>query len=292
MTIDTLAGILVSAVVLGSLYALMASGLSLVWGSLRMYNFSYGTLIMAGAYVAWAVSNHNALNAGLVPGIVVSLIAVAGLGLLEYLVLVRPFVGRRNADLTVIITTIAAATIIQNLAVVIWGPRFKQLDPLAEGSITFLGTGIAYHQALIVLIGPSLLLAFAFFLKRSRLGRAVRAVEQNLDSARLLGINPDRIYALVFALSSAWAALAGILLAGTAYMTPDFGNSPLLTAFIVVIIGGLGSLHGTVVAAYLVGALTALLTFFVGLYWTPVVLFAVIIAFMVVRPTGLFGARS
>jgi branched-chain amino acid transport system permease protein len=292
MTIDTLAGITISAVVLGSLYALMASGLSLVWGSLRMFNFSYGTLIMIGAYIAWAVSNHNALGLGLPAGIVVSLLAVAGIGLIEYWILVRPFVGRRNADLTVIIATIAAATIIQNGAVVIWGPRFKQVDPFVEGSFTLLGTGLSYHQALEVLIGPTLLLAFAIFLKRSRVGKAVRSVEQNLDSARLLGVDPNRIYAFVFALSAAWAALAGIMLGATAYMTPDFGSDPLLKAFMVVILGGLGSLPGTVMAAYLIGALEAVLVYFVGLYWTPVVLFGVIIGFMVVRPTGLYGART
>jgi branched-chain amino acid transport system permease protein len=292
MTIETLTGIVVSAVVLGSVYALMASGLSLVWGALRMFNFSYGTLIMLGAYVAWAVSNHNALGLGLPAGIVVAIIVVAGVGLIEYWLLVRPFIGLRNADLTVIIATIAAATIIQNGAVVIWGPRFKQVDPLVEGSVRFLGTGLSYHQALEVLIGPTLLLAFAIFLKRSRLGMAIRSVEQNLDSSRLLGVNPNRIYAFVFSLSAAWAALAGIMLGATAYMTPDFGSDPLLRAFMVVILGGLGSLNGTVVAAYMLGALEAILVYFLGLYWTPVVLFAAIIAFMVVRPTGLYGARA
>jgi branched-chain amino acid transport system permease protein len=292
MSVEALAGVLVSGIVLGSLYALMASGLSVVWGTLRMFNFAHGTLIMAGAYIAWAVGNERAMGMGLVPGAIASIVGVAILGLLEYFILVRPFVGKRNADLNVIITTLAASLLLQNLALIIWGPRFKQVDPIAVGTLNIMGTGLDYHQALEVLIAPALLLAFAVFLRRSKLGMAIRAVDQNLDSARLIGVNPNRIYALVFGLSAAWAAVAGFLLAATTYLTPDFGSDPLLKAFMVVILGGLGSLPGTVIASYLVGILQAMFIFFVGLYWTPVLLFVIIIGVMVVRPTGLLGARS
>jgi branched-chain amino acid transport system permease protein len=292
MTLEALAGILVSGIVLGSLYALMASGLSVVWGTLRMFNFSQGTLIMAGAYIAWGVGNERALGFGWLAGFVAAVIGVGVIGLIEYRVLVRPFVGKRNADLTVIITTLAAAVFIQNVALLVWGPRFKQVDPILDGSFQILGTGLDFHQALEVIIAPTLLLAFALFLRRAKVGLAIRAVDQNLDSSRLIGINPDRIYALVFSLSAAWAAVAGVLLAATTYLTPDFGSPLLLKAFMVVILGGLGSLPGTVIAAYVLGILEALLIFFVGLYWTPVLLFMVIIGMMVVRPTGLLGGRT
>jgi branched-chain amino acid transport system permease protein len=292
MTPEALAGILVSGIVLGSLYALMASGLSVVWGTLRMFNFSQGTLIMAGAYIAWGVGNERALGFGWLAGFVAAVVGVGIIGLIEYRVLVRPFVGKRNADLTVIITTLAAAVFIQNVALLVWGPRFKQVDPILDGSFQILGTGLDFHQALEVIIAPTLLLVFALFLRRAKVGLAIRAVDQNLDSSRLIGINPDRIYALVFSLSAAWAAVAGVLLAATTYLTPDFGSPLLLKAFMVVILGGLGSLPGTVIAAYVLGILEALLIFFVGLYWTPVLLFMVIIGMMVVRPTGLLGGKT
>lgn len=292
MSFETLVAILVSGAVAGSLYALMASGLSLVWGTLRMFNFAHGTLLMLGAYTAWYLSNGRALDLGLGVGIPGALIVIALAGVILYVLLVRPFIARPGADLVVIITTLAGASFLQNGAQVVFGPRYKQLDRVVKGQIEIFNTAIGLQETLIIIITPVILLLLALFLKRTKLGLAVRAVEQNRDSALLAGVNVGSIYPLVFAVSAALAALAGVLLAGLFFITPVMGSDPLLRAFIVVVFGGLGSLPGTVVGAYVIGIIEAIAVFFVGLYWAPVVLFIVLILVMIVRPTGLMGGQE
>jgi branched-chain amino acid transport system permease protein len=292
MSLETLAAVLISGVIIGSLYALMASGLSLVWGTLRVFNFAHGTLIMLAAYVAWIVAQPSVLNAGAVVGIAAAAVVMAVAGVVLYLLTVRPFLSRPDAELVVIITTLSAATFLQNGALVIFGSRFKQVPSVAGGTVNVLGTNVTWHQVVIVILAPILLLGLAILLKRSKIGLAIRAVEQNHESALLAGVSPGFIYPLVFAASAALAAVAGVLLGAIQYITSDFGSDPLLKAFIVVIFGGLGSLTGTVVGAYAIGILEAVSIFVVGLYWTPVVLFVAIIAVMLVRPNGLLGRAA
>jgi branched-chain amino acid transport system permease protein len=292
MTAETLAAILVSGMVSGSLYALMASGLSLVWGTLRMFNFAHGTLVMLGAYAAWYVSDSRGLDLGLIVGIPAALVLLALLGVVLYWILVRPFITRPGADLVVIITTLAGATFLQNGAQEIFGPRYKQLDRVLKGQVELINTAVGLQELLIIVATPTVLLALAYFLRRTKLGLAVRAVEQNHDSALLVGVNVGRVYPLVFAVSAALAALAGIMLGGLFFITPVMGSDPLLRAFIVVVFGGLGSLPGTVVGAYVIGLIEAIAVFFVGLYWAPVVLFIVLILVMILRPTGLMGGQE
>src|SRR5688572_950225 len=158
MTGETLAAILVSGLVAGSLYALMASGLSLVWGTLRMFNFAHGTLLMLGAYAAWYVSDPRGLDLGLHLGIPAALVLLGLLGIVLYVILVRPFITRPGADLVVIITTLAGATFLQNGAQEVFGPRYKQLDRVLEGQIQFLNTAVGLQETLIIIATPAVLL--------------------------------------------------------------------------------------------------------------------------------------
>jgi len=292
MSVDTLVAILVSGFVAGSLYALMASGLSLVWGTLRMFNFAHGTLLMLGAYAAWYFSDSKGLGLGLSVGIPAALVLLALGGIVLYALLVRPFIARPGADLVVIITTLAGASFLQNSAQEVFGPRYKQLDRVVKGQVEILNTAIGLQELLIIILTPIVLLLLALFLKRTKLGLAIRAVEQNHDSALLAGVNVGRIYPLIFAVSAVLAALAGIMLGGLFFITPVMGSDPLLRAFIVVVFGGLGSLPGTVVGAYAIGIIEAIAVFVVGLYWAPVVLFMVLILVMILRPTGLMGGKE
>jgi branched-chain amino acid transport system permease protein len=150
---------------------------------------------------------------------------------------------------------------------------------------------VSVHDLVIIATAPTLLLLLAWFLKRAKLGMAIRAVEQNRGLALLVGVRVRTVYTLTFALAAALAAVAGVLLAGVFFMTPTMGDDVLLKAFIVVVLGGLGSLSGTVIAAYFIGLLESFCNYYVGLYWTPVVLFGAMIAVMMVRPTGLLGER-
>ncbi len=292
MTFDSLVAIVVSGVVSGSLYALMASGLSLVWGTLRMFNFAHGALLMLAAYAAWYFADTAGLGGGLPVGIPVAIVLLAAGGLVLYWLLIRPYVGRPGADLVVIITTLAGATFLQNAAQLVFGPRYKQLGRVVEGRIQLSNTAVGLQEIVIILLTPAMLLALAVLLKRSKLGLAIRAVEQNHDSALLVGINVGWVYPLTFAVSAALAAVAGVLLGGLFFITPTMGSDPLLRAFIVVVFGGLGNLTGTIIGAYVIGLIEAIAVFFVGLYWAPVVLFVVLIAVLILRPSGLMGSDT
>jgi branched-chain amino acid transport system permease protein len=288
-SLDNIVAILISGLISGSLYALMASGLSLVWGSLRMFNFAHGTLVMVGAYSAWYFSNPMGLGGGLLLGIPAAIVVTALMGFLIYLLLVKSYIGRPGADLIVIITTIAGATFLQNGSQLVFGPRYKQLDRVWRGNIEIMNTAIGLQEVLIIVITPIALILLALFLRHAKMGLAIRAVEQNYDSALLVGINAKQVYPLTFAVSAVLAGLAGIMLGGLFFIEPTMGNEPLLRAFIVVVFGGLGSLPGTIIGAYIIGLIEAISTFTLSLYWAPVVLFSVLILVMVIKPTGLMG---
>lgn len=284
---DMLIATLVSGLLLGSLYALMASGLSLVWTTLGVFNFAHGALMTLGAYVAWTVSEAVGLGlaAGLVAGIGVSVIA----GVLIELLLVRPFYGSRNMMLITVMTTLSAMIIIEKGAQIIWGARLKQLPRIIDGEVSIAGAVVSSHEALIIVLAPAVLLALWWFATRTRVGRSLRAVGQNQDSAALIGINVPRAYAIAFGLSAGLAGLSGVLLGSIRFITPSLGADPLVKAMIVVIFGGLGSLGATAGAAYVIGFLEAFLILWLGLYWTPSVIFLVMILVLIFRPNGLFG---
>lgn len=287
MSPDVLISALVSGLVLGSLYALMASGLSLVWTTLGVFNFAHGALMTIGALVAWSVAVQAEM--GLLAGLLAGVVAAAALGAVIERLLVRPFYGHRNMLLITVMTTLAAMIILEKGAQLIWGARLKQLPRLVSGEVSLGGAVISAHEAAIVVIAPLTLLALWAYAQRTASGRSLRAAGQNRDAAALIGIDVPRAFLIAFALSAALAGLTGGLLGAIRFITPTMGAEPLLMAMIVVIFGGLGSLGATVGAAYVIGFLEAILVLTVGLYWTPSVLFLIIIAVLVLRPQGLFG---
>lgn len=281
---------LISGLVLGSLYALMASGLSVIWTTLGVFNFSHGALMMFGAYVAWTVS--EALGYGLLPGMMAGILATALVGVVIERFLVRPFYGNSNMLLITVMTTLAAMIILEKGSQMIWGPRLKQLPRLLDGDLAIFGAVVSNHEALIVILSPTILLVLWAFLSRAPAGRALRAVGQNQNSAALIGIDVPRTFLIAFAISAALAGLTGALLGSIRFITPGMGAEPLVKAMIVVIFGGLGSLGATIGAAFVIGFLEAFLVLGVGLYWTPACLFLIMIIVLVIRPSGLFGGAK
>lgn len=286
---DTFSAILISGIVLGSGYALMASGLSLVWSTLGIFNFAHGVLMTLGAYLAWTVSDAAGLDFGLAAGIATSTAAMVGAGILIERVVVRPFYGQRDILLITVMTTLAAMIFLQKGIQLVWGARLKQLAPILPGKVRLFQTTISAQETLLIIAAPLLLGALWLFLSRSRIGRGIRAVGQNPDGARLIGIDVSRLFIVTFALSAVLAGFTGVLLGSVRLLTPEFGSEPLVKALIVVIFGGLGSLGGTVLAAYLMGLLEAALVFVFGIYWAPSMIFILLIAVLLVRPQGLLG---
>lgn len=289
MTADTLSAVFVSGIVLASVYALMASGLSLVWTTLGIFNFAHGALMTLGAYVAWTVSDAAGLGLWLGAGIAVGVAAAVGAGILMERTVIRPFYDHRDILLITVMTTLAGMIIIEKGSLMLWGARLKQLQPIVPGQVNFLGTVISAQEMLIIVVAPVLLGILWFFLSRSRIGRGIRAVGQNPQAAKLIGIDVARLFIVTFALSAALAGLTGVLLGSVRLMTPAFGAEPLVKALIIVIFGGLGSLGGTILAAYLIGLLEAALIFFIGIYWAPSMIFVLLIVILLIRPQGLLG---
>jgi branched-chain amino acid transport system permease protein len=286
---EQIQAILLTAIILGSLYAMISIGLSMIWGTLRIFNFAHGSMMTLGAYLSWTLVNWTSQFIQIGPAIIITLVFMVLFGMLFERILIAPFMSRPGSALVVIITTLAGSIFLENLAQIIWTPRMKQLPVLIEGSVKFLGTSITTQELAVLIAAPVILLALMFFLKYTRLGLAIRSVEQNRDSALLAGVNVTWIYRITFGLSAGLAALAGIMWGTTRFITPTMGSSPLLKAFIVVILGGLGSLGGTMLSAYIISLAESISMFFVGLYWTPAVLFAIMILVMIFKPSGLFG---
>ncbi|TWG95958.1 branched-chain amino acid transport system permease protein [Mesorhizobium sp. J18] len=289
MTADTISAIIVSGVVLGSLYALMASGLSLVWTTLGIFNFAHGALMTLGAYLAWTMSDAAGLGLGLAAGIAVAVAVLIGVGIVMERSVVRPFYDHRDILLITVMTTLATMTLIEKGIQLVWGARLKQLAPIAPGKVEIFRTTISAQELLIVIVAPLLLGALWLFLRNTRIGRGIRAVGQNSAAARLIGIDVSRLFIVTFALSAVLAGLTGILLGSVRLLTPSFGTDPLVKALIIVIFGGLGSLSGTILAAYVMGIVEAALTYFVGIYWTPSIIFVLLIVVLLLRPQGLLG---
>jgi branched-chain amino acid transport system permease protein len=284
--------VIVAGLVSGSIYALIASGLSLVWGALGVFNFAHGALLMVGAFAAWWISDPAGLGLGLFAGIAGSMIFMIAAGAVLYLLLVRPWIGTPAVELTVIMTTVAGAMFLENIALYTFGARLKALDQVVTGTVQMFGTAMQAQNLLVIILAPVLLGALALFLKFSKHGLAIRAIAQNGEAARLLGVRVELTYLVTFAVSALLAGIAGVMIGGLFNITPSMGNEPLLRAFLVVVLGGLGSLPGTIIAAYLIGLIEAASSYYIGIYWTPVALFTVLIVILLVRPNGLLGRSA
>ena len=188
-----------------------------------------------------------------------------------------------------IITTIGTAYLLQNGVLFVIGARYKNLPPIVKGNIIIAGAPLTLHDLTIAIIAPVTLIALALFLKYSRTGFSIRAVEQNRDAALLVGVDVSRVYLLTFIVGSALAAVAGAFIGGRSFITPEMGGDPLIRAFTVVMLGGVGSLTGTVLGAYFVGMLEAFSVFILGVYWAPTILYVVLIFMLLFRPQGLLG---
>ena len=279
--------ILFSGIILGSIYALMSMGLSLIWGGLRVLNLTQGALFMLGAYTAFVAGR----TLGLPPavGLVAAFVLMGVAGVLIYACLVRPLLPRADRENATLLVTVGFAVILENLALFTFGPRSQAVPELIRGTFRIAGVPVTWNSLVMTAAAVGAMAALGAMLKWTRLGLSIRALAQNREGAQLAGISMDRTYALVMFLSSGLAGVGGVLLSSYYFVSPYVGQAYLLTALIVTILGGLGSLTGTLAAAYLVGILQSSVSFLLGVRWSLPVFFALIIVTLVLRPGGLGG---
>ena len=286
--------ILVDGLVLGSIYGLVAIGMTLIYGTLRILDMSQGSMVMVGSYVGWQVLVEHGLNP--VVALLAAFVVTFALGALTQLVSVQPLIGRRHEvdfEMVTFITTFAVAIVLANVALQVFGPFQKKVPPLISGSIdVYRGVNLTYHSLAMAVTSVLLMGGLGLFLARTRWGLAIRAVAQDLDAARSMSVPVNRLYPLTMGLASALAGIGGVFLGARFYASPTAGDLPLLQALIVVILGGLGSLTGTLYAAYAIGFMQAASEVWIGTTWTLPVLYGAILILLVIRPYGLRGSPT
>jgi len=272
----------------GGLYALLALGLTFVFGIMRIINFSHGELVMAGSYITYFLFRTFKLDP-----FVSLLITIPLSGVLGY-VIQRFFLNRiLNAPhLNQILLTLGLSIILSNSALLGFSGNFYTIaTAYSSKSIQVGDISFGLMRFLSFLIGLSLTAALYLVLKHTIIGKRLRAVSQNLEGAKVVGLNVDGIYLFAFIVSSVLAGIAGTLSVMLMYVHPHVGFSFIIKAFAIVILGGLGSIHGALLGALLWGVLESYTATYVvnGSGWADAIAFFVLIAFLVVRPKGLYG---
>ena len=276
-----------SGILYGSVYGLMALGPTVIWGAMRLLNLAHGGLYLVGGYVAWTVVNRLALP--LEVALPIAVAGAAAVGVLMYMLFIRPLLGRPGWDSATLIATVGVGIAIEAAALLIYGPQVKDFPSILNGSFRVERVVITHQALLVIMVAAIALFGMNAFLRNSRQGLAIRAVSQDLNAANLMGIPANKTFALVMAISAGLAGLAGVLLSSTFYLAPTSGFTPMVLAIVVTILGGLGSIKGTVVAAYSIGMLESFVNIYVGPSWGLPVLFGFMIVVLTIRPNGLFG---
>jgi branched-chain amino acid transport system permease protein len=280
----------VSAVLLAGLYATMAYGLGLIYGVLRVVNLAHGGVIMAGAYLGWVLHGWIGLDPYASIPIVVGFAFL--LGVLMYRLLVRHLPRGAAGGPASLLLLFGVWLVLRNVAYLLFTGNDQAIrTEYSTRAIPFLGSWISVNRLAVLAVAVVAPAALHLLLRRTFLGRAIRAVAQNPESCTLVGIDVDRIYTITFGIGTALAGLAGLLSATLFAFNPGFGSGELLKSFVVVVLGGLGSVAGAGVAALILAVVEVFAILVLPSYLTAAVGFVMLVLVLVLRPGGLFGQR-
>jgi branched-chain amino acid transport system permease protein len=280
----------VSAVLLAGLYAIMAYGLGLIYGVLRVVNLAHGGIIMAGAYLAWVLHGWIGLDPYLAIPLVVPAAFLAGMAMYRFLVRHLPR-GPAGGPASLLLL-FGVWLVLRNVAYLLFSGNDQTIrTEYSTRSVKLLGTWVSVNRLAVLGIAVVTPLLLHLLLKRTYLGRAIRAVAQNADSCTLVGVNVERIYTVTFGIGTALAGLAGLLSATIFSFNPGYGSGELLKSFVVVVLGGLGSVVGIGVAALILAVVEVFAILVLPSYLTAAVGFVMLVLVLVLRPGGLFGQR-
>jgi branched-chain amino acid transport system permease protein len=292
MVLEDLTVTIISTLVSGSIYTLMVVGLTLIFQTIRYFNFAHGSFYTFGAYFVWYLL--YILKLDYFTSVLILIPASFILGFAMQRFSIQPLVDREASPLVLILATFCVGNIIENSLLLIFGGRLKRLPYPIEGYIQFMGATMSYHKLLILIISTSLLIIFAYILNKTKTGTAMRAMAQEKEASYLAGINVKRTYATVVGLSAVLAGIGGWLFGCMIFMTPDFGSSTILwEGFIVCTLGGReAGMKGSIFASYLVAFLETVLTRFLPMYNVPPLIFMIVILMLLIRPEGILVKGS
>jgi branched-chain amino acid transport system permease protein len=288
-TLPGLIETLLWGVATGCIYILLAAGLNIIFGVMKLVNFAHGELLMIGAFVSYAVTSSIGLDA--YSSILVSMVIVGVIGVGVERFTFRKVLG--TDKLNEIFVSLGLIYVFENAAVLLWGDKAKQIVSPFQGLGLSLGEiTISYDRILVVIVVIAILVALLLLLKKTKIGLAMRATSQKSDTSMLMGINTERIYIFTFALGAALAGAAGALYGIIFPFNPYIGALPTIKAFAIIILGGLGSIPGAVIGGLLYGIAENTAVYFLGGIWQDAIAFALLIAVLVIRPTGIFGEKG
>lgn len=286
MNLENLGNVIIQGILLGGLYALLALGLSLVFGVMKLINLAHGDLMLLSAYLAFAIITHIKVDPVLTLIIGLPVLFVIGYGIQKFL-LNRAFKISMEAPL---IITFGISIILQNVYQIIWTPQARGLSTsYSLASLIFGAIRIPMIYLLDFLVALVIMFALHQFMKRTYIGQAITAASQDRSTAELMGINVNRVYAFAFAIAMLLAAIAGIFLGVTFPFTPQSGVSFLIIAFGVVVLGGLGSIMGTFIGGLVMGLAQTLGGQYISAGAQLLVAYLIIFIMLGLRPQGIFG---
>lgn len=282
---------LINGISLGSVYAIIALGYTMVYGIAKMLNFAHGDVIMVGAYISFCASAY--LNFPPVLSVLLAMLVCTVLGITIEAFAYKPL--RRAGSLSVLITAIGVSYLLQNLALLIWGSNPKSFSSIVtfQSLSLFDGKLIITAESIVTVIACIvIMIALTLFTQKSKMGKAMRAVSEDKDAAELMGINVNVTISLTFAIGSALAAVAGVLLC-SAYpiLQPTTGSMPGIKAFTAAVFGGIGSIPGAMLGGILLGIIEIFSKSYISTELSDAIVFAVLIIVLLVKPTGILGKQ-
>ena len=277
---------LINGLLVGGMYSLFALGLAIVYGVFKVLNFAHGEFYMLGGYIAfyaWSLLGlHNLI------GMVLAIGGMILFGILLERSMVTPLF-EKGGEMYALIITFALSILLSHSVMILAGPYWKNLPSLMQGSARFGGVVVGFDRLASFAVSILLVIIFWMFIFRTYYGKAIRAVAHDKEIAALMGINTDRIQMITFGLGAGLAAAAGVLLSTTFVLSYDVGNSFMVKAFVIIVIGGMGSMRGAIVGGILLGVAEALASAYISTVYGSAFGFVILIITLVIRPSGIFG---
>ena len=279
---------LISGLSLGSIYAIIALGYTMVYGIAKMLNFAHGDVIMVGGYISFCAFSY--LDLPVILSVILAMIVCTVLGIVIEGLAYKPL--RQATSLAVLITAIGVSYFLQNSALLIWGASPKVYTPVVSGQQELFGGALKVSNVTILTIAACIviMLVLTWFTGKTKMGKAMRACSEDKGAAQLMGINVNRTISTTFAIGSALAAVAGVLLCSfSPSLMPTTGSMPGIKAFTAAVFGGIGSIPGALLGGILLGVIESLAKAYISTQMANAILFAVLIVVLLVRPAGLLG---
>jgi branched-chain amino acid transport system permease protein len=287
---ENLLNTLVSGLVSGFLYAIMALGLTIIYGISRVFNFGHGIVAVFGGYLTWTFLAKAGLPFAV--SILCMLPPMYFFGWFVYRYPIRPLMKKPNADFSTVVFMLGLGIMLENIILQIFGPRVKAIPELIEGSIKLGFIKIKNHELALIFIVIVGLIVLTQFFNRTRMGQAMRAVAQSAPGAEVVGINIEKIFGYTFGLAFMVTGLSGPLLATKYFMIPHIGWDWMVKGFIIVAFGGMGSILGAVLGALVLGLAEAFTIHFIKAVWVWPIWFIMFYVLLLIRPQGLVGGRN